>query len=217
MIETHKPVVLFGLGSMSQRLRYYLDVVMDRRVVAVTVDREHATVQDFEGLPVVPFDRVQEFFPPETHAMFVCVGYADRNIGRARVFAAAREMGYELPAAIDPRAIRNNAAIGDGSWIAEGVMLGVFSRIGCGCLINPGTAIAHHTAVGDFCYLAGNVTIAGDCRIGERTMLGAGAIVRDGVEIAPGSLIGAGAVVLRSIETSGIYTGNPARLIKSPS
>lgn len=215
MTDDTRPVVLFGLGTMAQRMKYYLGTVMGREVVAATVDREHATVAAFEGLPVVPFDALAERFAPEAHAIFVCVGYADRNAGRERLFARAEALGYATPAAVDPRAMVNDAAIGAGSWIGEGVMLGVGSRVGRGCLINPGTAIAHHSELGDFCYAAGNVTVAGNCRIGARTMLGAGAVVRDGIEIAAGSLIGAGAVVLRSIETPGVYTGNPARQIKS--
>jgi acetyltransferase-like isoleucine patch superfamily enzyme len=50
-------------------------------------------------------------------------------------------------------------------------------------------------------------------RIGNRVSIGSNATILP-VSICDGVVIGAGAVVTRSIETPGIYAGNPARFLR---
>jgi len=50
--------------------------------------------------------------------------------------------------------------------------------------------------------------------VGENTLIGAGAVVIPGCSIAANSVIGAGAVVTADCVESGMYVGNPARLVR---
>ena len=56
-------VVIFG-ASMTAQLAYtYLKQDSNHRVVGFTVDAAYATAAHFDGLPLVPWERIEEAFP----------------------------------------------------------------------------------------------------------------------------------------------------------
>lgn len=210
-----KPVVLFGTGELSRRLRYYFEAWSGRRVVAMTLDADFLTNAEEDGVPIVAFEEVAERFSPEDHAFFSCIGYKDQNRGRARTFALAQRLGYEMASLISPTAIVNNASIGAGTIVCEGASLGPFADVGRGVVISSAAHVSHDTRVGDFCYLSSGSCIAGRCTIGSRTMVGLSAAIIEHITVPEGCLIGAGAVVVRSPTRPGVYVGNPARYCRS--
>jgi maltose O-acetyltransferase len=50
--------------------------------------------------------------------------------------------------------------------------------------------------------------------IGKNVWVGCNSVITDGVKICDNVVIGAGSVVVNNIDKSGIYVGNPTRLIK---
>lgn len=55
-------------------------------------------------------------------------------------------------------------------------------------------------------------TKIGNVKIGNNVFIGAGAIIMPGVEIEDNTIIGAGSIVTKNLQ-SGVYVGNPCRLI----
>ena len=171
------PVVIFGVGVLAELAILYFKS-QEVEVAGFTLDRDYVKEGSFQGLPLVPFDEVDRAFPPETHRMFIAVGYANLNKSREEKFQAATQLGYEMASCISPRAVNNSAALGRNCFIFENAVLQHFSKIGDGAIIWPGAVVCHHATVGDFCYLAPNVTICGGSRLGHRVIAGAGAAVR---------------------------------------
>ena len=69
-----KPLLIFGLGELAEQAHYYFTQHGGRRVEAFTADAAYATVSQFAGLPVLPFDEAQRRCAPATHELFVAEG-----------------------------------------------------------------------------------------------------------------------------------------------
>ena len=57
--------------------------------------------------------------------------------------------------------------------------------------------------------------VRGSIKIGNDSWLGAGVIVLPGVTIGSSSIIGAGSVVTKDVPSNSIYTGVPAKFLRS--
>ncbi len=84
--------------------------------------------------------------------------------------------------------------------------------IGDRVTIAPHAQILAHDA--STCYVVGYAKI-GRVNIGNDVFIGAGAIVLPNVTIGNNVIVGAGSVVTHSLESDGVYSGNPARRICS--
>lgn len=120
--------------------------------------------------------------------------------------------------------------IGDGSFVGPFVEIQSEVTIGKRCRIQSHAFICELVTIGDDCFIshgamfindlfasgepaAGNRDLWRSTKLGNRISIGTNATVLP-VTICDGVLIGAGAVVTKDISISGIYAGNPARLLR---
>jgi sugar O-acyltransferase (sialic acid O-acetyltransferase NeuD family) len=115
---------------------------------------------------------------------------------------------------IHPSAIiGSNVVIGNGSFVAAGVVVNPMVNIGKSTIINTGAIIEHECLIGDYSHIAPGAVLVGNVKVGTRTLIGANSIIKEGVEIGDDVIIGAGAVVLKSISSGCKIVGNPGRKI----
>ena len=202
-------VVLFGNGQIAGVVHTYLTHDSPHEVVAFTVDRAYIGEEtEYLGLPVVPFEDVQDLYPPDGHEMFVSVSYQKVNGLRQRKYLEAKAKGYTLLTYISSGAsVWPNTTLGDNVFVMEQNVIQPFVEIGNDCIIWSGNHIGHHTVMGDHCFVASHAVIAGFVTIGERCFFGINCSVRDGITIAPECVIGAGAIILKSTVEKGVYVG----------
>jgi hypothetical protein len=89
-----RKVSIFGTGNFAQIIYIYLKQSSEFEVVAFTVNEwalKDNTV--FCNLPVVPFEKVQDIFPPNNYDMFIAIGYTNMNKKRAKIFDQAKSKG----------------------------------------------------------------------------------------------------------------------------
>ncbi|MBB3659767.1 acetyltransferase-like isoleucine patch superfamily enzyme [Rhizobium sp. BK650] len=121
--------------------------------------------------------------------------------------------------------------------LSDDCFVGPFVEIQKGVLIGARTKVQSHSficelvEIGEDCFIGhgvmfindlfsnggparGNRTLWKETRIGNRVSIGSNATILP-VNICDDVVIGAGAVVTSDIEVSGIYAGNPARLIRN--
>jgi sugar O-acyltransferase (sialic acid O-acetyltransferase NeuD family) len=212
--EKNGSAVLFGNGDFAASIAAYLAHDSEYEVVAFTVDRDHITEPTLLGRPVVPFEEVEEHFPPDEHGMLVSLGYRRMNRLRAEKCAQAKAKGYPLLSYISSKAsLGAGVEIGENCFIVGNSLIEPFVRIGDNVYINSGCHIGHHTVIHDHCYLAAHVAVAGVVTIGAYSFLGINAAVRNGITIAKESVVGAGSVVVKDTREGGVYVGNPGRLL----
>lgn len=80
----------------------------------------------------------------------------------------------------------------------------------------PGCCIGHGTFIGKNTHLANNLSIGGSVDLGSYNFYGCGAVVNPGVKVKVSDVIlGAGSTLTKSLDTSGVYYGIPAKKIKN--
>lgn len=103
--------------------------------------------------------------------------------------------------------------IGDGTFVAAGVMINPLVNIGKAVIINTGAIVEHECQIGNCAHIAPGAVLAGNVKVGNRSFIGANAVIKEGVEIGSDVIIGAGTVVLNNVHSKSKVVGNPGRLI----
>jgi len=206
-------LVIFGKESTARIAHYYFSRQSDYEVCAFTVDRRYVTQETLFGLPIVPFEQVTEAFPPDTHRMFVAVGYATMNKVREEKYFAAKRLGYELASFVSPLcSFLTDNPVGDNCLIMEDNTIQPFVRIGNDVIMWSGNHVGHDVVIEDHCFITSHVVISGFTRIGHHSFLGVNATLRDAITIAPETLVGAGAVIMKDTVEKGVYLPERAKL-----
>ncbi len=213
-------VVIFGTGELAAVVRHYLTFNGNHEVVAHTVDRSYMGGGEFEGLPLVPFETVEEAYPPGRYSMLVAVGYQGQGANelRARRYEEAKTKGYKLITYIDKRSvIAEGVEIGDNCIISANQTIEPFVKIGNNVVIRSGSYIGHHVAIGDHCFIAAHVAISGRTIIEPYAFLGTNSTIRNDIKIGKGCIIGAGALILADTGEYEAYKGLEGELLPKKS
>jgi sugar O-acyltransferase (sialic acid O-acetyltransferase NeuD family) len=211
-------VVLFGNGQMASMARFYLTHDSPCEVAAFTVDGDRITESTLEGLPVVPFEDVEQRYPPGSFDMVVSVSYRRLNHLRAEKVEAARAKGYRLASYVSSRAHTwPDLRHGDNCLILEGSFIQPFAEIGYDVFVGLGAIVGHNSVIGDHVFIAPGAVMLGNVRVGPYTLLGANATVRDGVTIGKECVIGAGVTIRRDVEDGAVYIGEDVEPLPKPS
>lgn len=201
-----KPLILFGTGEHAEVARFYFERDGGRRVEAVCLDTAYIREDRWQGLAVLPFEDVQNAFPPATHDMFIAVGYSQINQLRRDKFLAAQSKGYQLASYISSRATIWSDATGDNCFILENNTIQPFVRIGHNVTMWSGNHIGHHCTIRDHCFLTSHVVVSGKTEVGEGTFIGVNATLRDHLRIGAYCVIGAGALIMRDTADHEVYS-----------
>jgi sugar O-acyltransferase (sialic acid O-acetyltransferase NeuD family) len=200
-------VVIFGTGSLARLARVNIDAAGSNVVVAFCVDAQHYTAREFDGLPVVPFESLQESHPPQSADMFVAIGYRRVNRARADIYKRTKQLGYTLRTLIGPSAIvAPSAELGDNCFVFDGAIVEPFVRIGNDTLVWSGACVAHDSIIGNHCFLAPMASISGNVTLGDYVFVGNNATVRDGVRVADRTVVGAGALIKRDTSAGEVFS-----------
>lgn len=211
------PLIIFGVGDVAQLAHYYFTRDTNFEVKAFTVDAAYIQEPTFCGLPVVPFDTVEETYPAASHMMFIAMGYARLNQVRREKFEAAKEKGYLLASYVSPHATLNDNPIGENCFIFEDNTVQPFVSIGHNVTLWSGNHVGHHSVIEDHVFVASHVVISGGCRIGEASFLGVNCTLRDRLNIGKRCVIGAGALLLADAPDESVYIGAATEASPVPS
>ena len=206
-------LVIFGNGPFASLAWYWLSHDSPFTVAGFTVDRAHLRGASHQGLPVVPFEAVEQHFDPNDHHIIIPIGPVQNNALRIERSAAAKAKGYSLANYLSSRAIVPlDLVLHENTMIFEGAVIQPFATIGQNVIVRSGAQISHHVTIGDDCFVASGACIGGGAIIRERCFLGLNSTVFNDIEVAVGCTIAAGAVMRRDAKQTGIYMGVPARL-----
>jgi sugar O-acyltransferase (sialic acid O-acetyltransferase NeuD family) len=199
-------IVIFGTGKIADQAYFYLTNDSPHEIVAFTVDREYLSDEKKMGLPVVPFEEVQDVYSPNDYQMFVAVGYQDLNRFRAKKYEEARTKGYSLISYVSSRAANfGDIEIGDNCLVLEFAVLQPCSKVGNNVFIWSANHIGHHSRIGDHCYIAGNVVISGSTKVGAHCFIGVSATLGHEINVGEESFIGAGSLITKDVEPRSVY------------
>lgn len=199
-------IILFGTSAGTKLAHFILSQDPGYEVTAFTIDREYIKEASFCGLPVIPFEEVQELYPPVHYKMFVAIFANGMNMLRAKKCDEARDKGYTLISYIHPKAIvASDLVIGDNCFISEGVICRPFSRLGNDVILMPGALIGHDTNVMDHCFIGNRAVVMGVVTIEPFCLIGPNATIMETITVARECLIGGGVVLQASTKEREVY------------
>jgi sugar O-acyltransferase (sialic acid O-acetyltransferase NeuD family) len=175
-------------------------------VVGFTVEAAYLKKPTLFGLPVVPFERLEEFFPAGEVEFFAALVYTQLNRVRARLYSEAKARGYRPASYISSRAfVWHNVQLGEHVFVFEDNTLQPFVVIGSNVVLWSGNHVGHHSKVSDHVFVSSHVVISGFCEIGEYCFLGVNATIANNVRIAKDNWIGLGVTLWRHTEENEVY------------
>ncbi len=160
-------------------------------------------------------DCINDCFKNGYTAAVITIGSVGDTALRRRFYDSLKNIGFELPAVIDPSAvIAKNAVIGEGSFIGKNAVVNAGAKIGQCAIINTAAVVEHDCVVGDFAHISVGAVLCGTVNIGNDTHIGAKAVVIQGITVGSGSLIGSASNVVKPVGDNVVAFGNPCVVIK---
>jgi sugar O-acyltransferase (sialic acid O-acetyltransferase NeuD family) len=208
MSEPTNKVVIFGENQLASLAHFYLKHDSEYEVVAFTVDKEYATRETYEGLPLLPFESIEDEYPAAEFRMFLPISYKRMSYLRREKYETAKKKGYQLISYVSSRATTwPDLDIGDNCFIFEDNTIQPYTKIGNNCVLWSGNHIGHHTIIKDHVFITSQVVISGCCVVGEHSFFGVNSTIRDETVIAEGTLVGMGANITKDTEPYEVYLG----------
>jgi sugar O-acyltransferase (sialic acid O-acetyltransferase NeuD family) len=207
-----KPIILFGTGKIAEVILYFFTHHSDRQVVACSVDKVYLPGSEWQGIPAVPFDEITLSHPPETHDMFVALGYQDMNALRTGKCAEARQLGYTLASYIHPDSgLPSDCAHGDNCFIMNQVLIHPRVRLGNNVFVWSGAMVGHHSSIGDNCWLTSGANISGVVDVGNNCFFAVNSTIGNSVHIGANNFIGANALVTKSTDEDQVFIAESSK------
>jgi len=213
-----KRLVIFGAGQIGQVARYYFAEDSGYTPIAFTMDAAYIEADHALGLPVLPFEEIEQRFSPDDCDLFVAMGYGKLNQSRQSKVAEARAKGYRIAHYVSSRAwVWKGFEPKDNLFLLEHNTVQPFVTIGENTTVWSVNHIGHHTAIGDNVFIASHAVISGSVTIGDNCFIGVNATVGDNLTVGSRTVVGAGALLLHDTPEAGVYAPAETEKSKVPS
>jgi sugar O-acyltransferase (sialic acid O-acetyltransferase NeuD family) len=167
-----------------------------------------------DGIPVL--GGIGELTNLPNASVVVCTGRPDNYQSRPRIVTALGLPAERYATIVHPTAaVSTSSRIGPGSVLLAYAALTAAVRIGSHVAVMPHVTLTHDNVVEDFATLASGVCLGGRVHVGQCAYVGAGALVREDQTIGECTLVGMGSVVLNDVPPHEVWTGVPARRLRS--
>lgn len=209
MTSPKKRLIIFGIEDYSKIVYEYFTRDGIYEVAAFTVDRKYIKqpIVNLYGLPVVAFEEIESFYPPDKHEFHAAVVYGNLNRDRANIIARAKEKGYKLASYISPCAfVAPTAKIGKHCFIFENNVIQDFTEIGDNCILWSGNHIGHESKIEDNGFISSHVVVSGHCTIGNNCFLGVNSTLANGTNVGKESWVSHGSVLSGEIPAHSMVT-----------
>jgi sugar O-acyltransferase (sialic acid O-acetyltransferase NeuD family) len=205
-------LVIVGDSAFAEIAYEYFTYDSPYEVVAFSVESAFLKRDSLFGLPVTPFETLEQRFEPASHSFFAANVYTQRNKLRARLYTAAKAKGFAPASYISPHAfVWRNVRLGEHCFIFEHNVVQPFVTIGDNVVLWSGNHIGHHSTIKSHCFISSHVVVSGFVEIGERCFVGVNATFANNLTVGDNCVIGAGALVLGNVPGNktivGMYRG----------
>ena len=214
-----KKLIIIGATEFAEIAYEYFEKGNEYKVVCFTVDSKFLNKNELKGLPIVPFEKIADYFSPEDCYMFTAITYGKLNRVREKFYLCGKEKGYKFASYVSPNAfVWDNVEVGEDTFVFEDNTLQYNVKIGNGVILWSGNHIGHSTVVEDYCFISSHVVISGYCRIGAYSFCGVNATMGNNLVLPANSVMAAGVVMTHSpLEEGRVYVGNPCKEINKTS
>jgi sugar O-acyltransferase (sialic acid O-acetyltransferase NeuD family) len=202
-------LIIVGDTAFAEIAYEYFTYDSPYEVVAFSVEKKFLKKHELFGLPVIPFEELEAYYEPQTHAIFVASVYTELNRLRTRLYLEAKARGYSPASYISSKAfVWRNCQIGEHCFIFENNVVQPFVRMGDNVVLWSGNHIGHHSEIKNHCFISSHVVISGYVTIEDNCFLGVNATIANNLTVGRDCLIGAGAVILKDVPADRVVKGN---------
>lgn len=207
-------IILFGTGRGADVAYRFLTRDSDHTISGFTLDRQYITSPTFHDLPVVPFEDVEQRFPPGEYEMLVLLGYQRMNGLRAEKYLAGKKKGYSFISYVNSHFYRaEDLAIGENCFILDNQSISLDVKIGNNVVMWSSNHIGDMTTIGDNVWIASHATIAADVDVKSSCFIGIGATVGNKVTLGQRTFVGADALVVSSTPEDAVRVSGESEAI----
>ncbi|WP_460891915.1 acetyltransferase [Rufibacter soli] len=207
IMEENK-ILIFGVSQLASLAHFYLKHDSPHTVVAFTVDKSYKEQDEYEGLPVIPFEEIETLYPPSEYKMFLPISFKEMSHLRRRKYEEAKAKGYTCISYVSSKATTwPDLNIGENCFIFEDNTIQPYVKIGNNCVLWSGNHIGHHTEIKDHVFITSQVVISGCCVIEDHSFFGVNSTIRDETIIGKETLVGMGAIITKDTPEHSIWIG----------
>lgn len=211
-------LIIFGDSSFAEIAYEYFTHDSGYDVCAFTVESEFIKREELFGLPVVPFEELENEYSSEQYEIFIALTYVKLNRVRERIFNNCKSRGYKLASYVSSKSfVWYNVEIGENCFIFEDNTIQPFVKIGDNNIFWSGNHIGHHSIIGRHNFISSHVVLSGHSNMGDYCFLGVNSTFSNNLFISNETVTGAGAVIIKDTEPNAVYVGNPANKIEKTS
>ena len=211
-MKNGEEIILIGDGEFAEIAYEYFTYDSPYSVKAFAAELQYLKKETLYDLPVVPFEEIEQIYPPDQYKAFVAINSTQLNRPRTRLYKEVKNKGYELVSYISSKAfVWRNVNIGENTFIFENNVLQHHTNVGNNVIMWSGNHIGHRTVVKDNCFITSHVVVSGGCEIGESCFLGVNSTLNDGIKVGKDCFISSGALVNKNTKEGYMYSGNPAK------
>lgn len=210
-----KPLVIFGIGKISDVIQFFMREESAMNVKAFTVHEKYILQDSFNGLPVVPFESLEENYPPEKYDVFVAIGYQDMNNLRKQIMGELKEIGYDLASYVHPNSgAPKDLVYGENCFVMNNVNIHPRVILGNGVFVWSGAMIGHHSTIGDFSWVTSSANIGGNVSVGSNCFLALNSNVSHGVSIGNEVFLGSNVLITQNLDNEAAVIAENHKPIK---
>lgn len=195
-----KKIVLIGGGG---HCKVVMDAIRNSKEFTIygIVDPKLSMVKLISGVRVIGADdMLPKLLKKGIRNAFIGVGSIGNCEIRKRIYRKLRKNGFHLPVIIHPKAVlASGVKIGNGTFVAAGVVINPGVKIGENAIINTSSSIDHDCVIGNFVHIAPGSTLCGGVAVGDETHIGSGANVVQNINIGKKCLLKAGATLFQDM------------------
>lgn len=208
MVKKHK-IILIGDSAFAEVAYEYFAHDSEYKVVAFAVENAYLRRDALFGLPVVPFETMEQRYAPVEHFFYAAIVYTQKNALRTRLYLAAKEKGYRPASYISSHNtfIWRNVQLGEHCFVFENNVIQPFASLGNNVVLWSGNHIGHHSRIGDNTFVSSHVVISGFAQVGCSGFLGVNSTVADRVIIGDNCIVGAGSVIVGDVSANKTVVG----------
>ena len=214
-MQKTKKLVIVGDSAFAEVAYECFTHDSEYEVVGFSVESAYLRKESLFGLPIVPFEQLEDRFGPSEVEFYAALVYSQLNRLRTRLYEAAKTRGYRPASYISSRAfVWRNVQLGEHCFIFEDNTVQPFVRIGNNVVLWSGNHVGHHSVIHEHCFIASHVVISGFCEIGRNSFIGVNATLANNVSIGEDNWIGPGVTITRSTEPNVLFSGEQPQAAK---
>lgn len=208
-----KKIVIVGSGGFAKEVAFLIEEINKSSLewnILGYIDRE---LKKKNGAYSIYNN--DEWLETTNDEINVVLGIGEPGLLRKLYDKFKKNRNLKFPNLIHPSVIGDWKRIefGEGNIFTAGVNMTTDIKIGNCNIFNLNCTVGHDCNIGSFNVFNPTVNLSGGLLIEDNILIGTGAQILQYKKICSNTIIGAGAVLNKDVFESGIYVGNPVKML----